>query len=777
MTNAEQVPDRDHPCTRRDFLHGAACAISAALASWFAAGAHAATGGSSREQGGGPRENEVIEALLSRMTLAEKLGQMTQSRGRVSITDPHLPEGSEDQIRAGHIGSFLGIFGAVDTRRLQRIAVEESRLRIPLLFADDVIHGFRTIFPVPLAEAATFDVDAVENAARIAAVEATAHGLHWTFAPMVDVARDPRWGRIVEGSGEDSYLGSVLAAARVRGFQGRDLSADDTMLATAKHFAAYGAAEGGRDYNIAEVSQRTLRETYLPPFHAAVRAGVQAVMAAFNEVAGVPMHANQELIEGVLRSEWGFEGIVISDYTGVRELLAQGVAANPQAAGVLALRAGIDVDMVSGIYLHDVPEVVHAGRLPESAVDRAVLRLLRAKYRLGLFDDPYRYCDAGRERARTLTPEHRKAARDMARKSLVLLKNDGNTLPLSKHLHTIAVIGPLADDRRAMLGSWIAAGRAEDVVTPLEGIRAAVASGTRVLYAKGASVEGADSSGFADAERVAREADAVVLFVGEHHDMSGEARSRSSLDLPGVQEGLARTLKATGKPLVVVLFTGRPLSIAWLAQNVPSILLAWFPGVEAGHALADILFGADSPAGRLPVTFPRTVGQVPIYYNHKNTGRPPDWDDTRARPKDDKNTSRYVDVPPTPLYPFGHGLGYTTFSYQHLQLSADHISLGGTLEVQVEVTNTGNRAGDEVVQLYLHETVASITRPVKQLRGFRRIHLAPGERRKLTFELGPEDLAFYGLDLRPVVEPGSFTVMVGGSSTSLIEATFDVARA
>ena len=760
--------------TRRAFLYRAAWASTATLASWLTPRARAAARGSAATRDAHRSETEVVEALLARMTLEEKLGQLTQPRGLVSVTDSRSPEGTEEQIRAGLIGSLLGIRGAAATKRLQRIAVEESRLGIPLLFADDVIHGFRTIFPVPLAEAASFDVAAVESCARVAAVEATAHGVHWTFAPMVDIARDPRWGRIVEGSGEDPYLGSLLAAARVRGLQGNDLGADDTLLATAKHFVAYGAAEGGRDYNTAEVSERTLREIYLPPFHAAVKAGVQAVMAAFDEIAGVPMHANRELIWGVLRTEFGFDGIVISDYTGVRELIAHGVAADPQAAGVLALRAGIDIDMVSGIYLHDLPAAVRGGQVSQPDIDDAVRRVLRAKYRVGLFNDPYRYSDPTREQTRTLTPQHRKVARDMARRSLVLLKNDGNVLPLSKQLRTIAVIGPLADDQRSMLGSWNAAGRAEDVVTPLAGVRAAVAAGTRVLYAKGTSVAGTDSSGFAEAESLVREADAVLLCIGEQSDMSGEARSRSSLDIPGMQQALAKTLLASGKPLAVVLFAGRALSIPWLAEQAPSILLAWFPGVEAGHALADVIFGEESPAGRLPVTFPRSVGQVPIYYNHKNTGRPPDPDDNQDRQKPDKNTSRYFDLPPTPLYPFGHGLSYTTFHYADLRLSAQQLRPGGRLQVQVDVTNTGSRASDEVVQLYVHENAASVTPPVKQLRRLQRIHLRPAERRTVAFDLASDDLAFYGLELRPTVEPGKFTVLVGGSSVSLIEVTFEL---
>lgn len=711
-------------------------------------------------------ESEFVEALLARMTLEEKLGQLNQPRGRWGDTGPEVQEGGEDEIRTGRIGSYLGVHGADYTRRMQQIAVKESRLGIPLLFAHDVIHGFRTIFPVPLAEAASFDAEAVQEAARIGAIEGTAAGLHWTYAPMVDISRDPRWGRVVEGAGESPYLGSVMAAARVRGFQGEDLTATDTMLATAKHFVAYGAAEGGRDYNVAEVSEQTLHEVYLPPFKAAVDAGVQSVMAAFNEVAGVPMHAHGPLINGVLRDDWGFDGILVSDYTGVLELIKHGVAANREQAGILALKAGVDIDMVSNIYVGDLPDAVRAGRLDEALVDEAVWRVLRAKYRLGLFEDPYRYSDNAREREQILRPEFRAAAREVARKSLVLLKNENGALPLAKEAGTIAVIGPLADDKRVMLGGWAAAGRAEDAITPLEGIRSAVGDDAEVLHARGADVEGDDRSGFEEAVQLAGRADAVVLFLGEHHDMSAEAHNRTSLDLPGVQLDLVKAVHATGKPVVAVLFNGRPLSIEWLAGNVPAILVAWFPGVEAGNALADVLFGDYNPAGRLPMTFPRNVGQVPIYHDHKNTGRPPS--------KDDKYTSKYLDVDWTPLYPFGHGLSYTTFDYDDLRVEKPSIGVSGKQRVEVTVTNTGARAGDEVVQLYLRDDVASITRPVRMLRGFRRIHLDPGKSRTVEFELGQEDLSFPGPDMQPVVEPGTFTVFVGGSSVDLIETSFEV---
>jgi beta-glucosidase len=712
------------------------------------------------------RMDRMVDSILALMTIEEKLGQLNQPGGPGPTTGPAARAGTEDEVRAGNIGSFLGVRGAAHTRTLQRVAVEESRLKIPLLFAADVIHGHRTIFPVPLGEAASWDVEAVERAARIAATEATADGVTWTYAPMVDIARDPRWGRIVEGAGEDPYLGSLMAVARVRGFQGSDLAADNTMLSTAKHFAAYGAASAGRDYNPADVSEHTLREIYLPPFEAAVKAGAQSIMAAFNEISGVPMHAHRRLIRDVLRGEWGFDGVLVSDYTGVMELIRHGIAADSAAAGVLALRAGVDVDMVSRIYVRKLPSLVRDGTAPEALVDEAVRRVLRAKYKLGLFDDPYRYNDPERERARTLTRAHLAEARALARKSLVLLKNEGGALPLRKDLATIAVIGPLADDAQAMLGNWSAAGRAQDAVTVLAGIREAVSPRTRVLHAKGADYRGADTSGFAEAIRVARQADAAILLLGEHPSMSAEARNRTALDLPGVQQQLAQRIRATGKPAVVVLMSGRPLSTPWLADSISAIIEAWFPGVQAGPAIADVLFGDYSPSGKLPVTVPRSVGQVPIFYNHKNTGRPPS--------AKDQYTSQYIDVHWTPLFPFGHGLSYTTFSYDRLRLSAPRIRATDSIVVSVDVTNTGSRAGDEVVQLYLRDDVATLTRPIKELRGFRRITLARGERRTVTFALDRDDLEFLGPQMKRIVEPGWFTVYVGTSSTDVLEARFEV---
>ena len=697
-----------------------------------------------------------IDALIARMTLAEKLGQLVQARGERNDTGPYVPAGSEADVRAGRVGSFLSVYGAETTRRLQRVAVEETRLGIPLLFADDVIHGFRTIFPVPLGEAASFDPAAAEKAARIAAIEATANGLHWTYAPMVDMARDPRWGRVVEGAGEDVELACRFAEARVRGFQGRRLSDPDALLATAKHFVAYGAVEGGRDYDVADVSARRLAEYHYPPFRAALAAGAGSVMVAFNEVNGVPMHANRELLRGVLRGDWHFEGLIVSDYTGIRELVAHGVAANDVDAGVLAMEAGVDVDMVSGIYTGALPAAVAEGRLDVGLVDTAVRRVLEAKAALGLFEAPYRNCDPARAKRETLRREHRAVARDLARKSFVLLQNQGQLLPLSKALRTVAVIGPLADDRRSMLGSWAPTGVAADAITPREGIQAALGAAVRVLHGAGGE----------EALAAARAADAIILCLGENWDMSGEARSRVLLDLAPEQQLLAAAVLALGKPVATVIFAGRPLTIGPLVERAPAILWAWYPGVEAGPALADILFGDVSPSGRFPISFPRHVGQIPIHYDHRSTGRPAS--------ETERNSSKYVDAPWTPLYPFGHGLTYSPVRYEMLQRSSERISRDQQLEAEFWIVNEGRHPVEEVVQLYLRDDVASTTRPVKALKRFARIPIMPGERKQVRFTLDSTDFELLDANLDSVVETGSFTLSIGGSSNTVLEAQFIV---
>lgn len=699
-----------------------------------------------------------IDALLGKMTLEEKLGQLQQLDGDADGTYRAEHPG---MIQAGTLGSTLNVRGARRTNELQRIAMEKSRLKIPFLFAFDVIHGYRTIFPVPLGEASSWDPRAAELSARIAACEASAAGVRWTFAPMVDIARDPRWGRIVEGAGEDPYLGSVLAAARVRGFQGKDLSAPDAVAACAKHWVAYGAAMAGRDYNSTDVSERTLREIYFPPFQAALRAGCATVMSAFNDLNGVPTSGNPWTLTDVLRREWKWDGVVVSDYTAVAELIPHGLAADGAEAAAYALLAGVDVEMVSRLMAAHIPKLVKWGLVNEPAVDEAVRRVLRLKMRLGLFERPY--TDESREASMILAKDHLTAARVIAGRSMVLLRNEGGVLPLSPE-RSVAVIGALADDPKAPLGSWIGDGRSEDTVTLLRGLREGTTA--RVTHAAGWDREGqVTPASLAQALEVARQAETVVIVAGEHQDMSGEASSRSSLDLPGDQARAIRSLKALGRPTVLVLMNGRPLTLGSLADEMPAILEIWYPGTEAGHALADVLFGQVNPSAKLPVTWPRNVGQIPLFYNQRNTGRPPGAE---------KYTSKYLDVPVTPQWPFGHGLSYTTFVLSDLRLSSATMDESETLTVTARVRNTGKRAGDEIVQLYLRDVAASVTRPVRELKGFQRVSLKPGEEKTVRFEIGREQLQFLDRSLKPVVEPGQFRVWVGQSSEGGLEGSFVV---
>jgi beta-glucosidase len=698
------------------------------------------------------------------MTLEEKLGQLQQLDGHA---DGRFKDEHPEMVRKGQLGSTLNVRGARNTNELQRIAVEQTRLKIPMIFGFDVIHGYRTIFPIPLGEAATWDPLTAERGAAIAAKEARAAGVHWTFAPMVDIARDPRWGRIAEGSGEDPFLGSAMAAARVRGFQGHDYSAADKVVACAKHWVAYGAAEGGRDYNTTDVSERTLREVYFPPFKAAVDAGVGTFMSAFNDLNGVPTSANSFTLTTVLRGEWKFEGFVVSDYESVKELINHGIAANEKEAVAAGLNAGVDMEMVSRLYNKHAAELVSGRQVSARTIDEAVRRILRIKFRLGLFEKPF--ADEARERNSIFLPEHLAVAREAAARSLVLLKNDRQVLPLSKSIKTIAVIGPLADSQKDVIGSWTGDGKPEDAVTLLAGIKSKVSPQTIVRYAKGCEVNDDSTAGFDQAIRIARDSDVAIVAVGESAEMSGEAASRSSLDLPGRQLDLVKAIQATGKPVVVVLMNGRPLSISWVAANVSSIMETWFAGSQAGNAIADVLFGDVNPGGKLPVTFPRTVGQVPLYYNYKNTGRPPD--------AKNKYTSKYLGEPWTPLFPFGYGLSYTKFRFTNLRLSSQQIAPTGSLKISVEVENVGARAGDEVVQLYVRDLAASVSRPVKELKGFQRITLQPGEKKGVELMLTPAQLGFYNREMRFVVEPGWFKVMVGPNSEELIEAKFVVTGA
>lgn len=692
-----------------------------------------------------------IRDLISRMGLEEKVGQMNQLSG------PN--EAYKDLIRQGKVGSLLNVVGADKCNEFQKVAVEESRLGIPLLFGFDVIHGYRTIFPIPLGLASSWDPDLVRKAAGIAAAEARADGVNWTFAPMVDIARDPRWGRIAEGAGEDPYLGSAMARAAVEGFQGNDLSDPRRLAACAKHYVGYGAAEGGRDYNTTDMSERTLREVYLPPFKASVEAGVSTIMSAFNDLCGIPASANRFTIRGILKGEWGFQGFVVSDWNAIGELINHGLVPDRKGAAREALLAGVDMDMCSNCYVEELCGLVREGVVPEELVDEAVRRILRIKFMLGLFENPY--IDPDRAVSLILCEEHIEAARDIARRSMVLLKNQGDLLPLRKDLNTIAVIGPFADNREDLLGCWSGLGRPEDVITLLEGIKRKVLPSTDVLFS--------DGSDRKEAVAIAERADVVLLALGEQASRSGEGGSVSTLDLPKDQEDLAKAIYDVGKPVVLVLFSGRPLSITWMAEAIPAILEAWYPGIQGGNAIADILFGDYNPSGKLPVSFPRTVGQIPIYYNHKNTGRPPEeWN---------RFTSKYIDIPSTPLFPFGYGLSYTRFEYRDLRITPERVPLGGRLSVSVEVANVGSREGEEVVQIYIRDVAASVTRPVKELRGFKKFFLRPGERERVEFEIHPDMLEFYGRDMRPVVEPGIFKVWVGPSSVEGLEGEFELVEA
>jgi len=709
-----------------------------------------------------PAMRAFVDALIAKMTLAEKIGQLTLLTSDWVSTGPTLRAGYKEDVAAGKVGSIFNAHSVAYTRELQKLAVEGTRLKIPLLFGYDVIHGHRTMFPISLGEAASWDMEAIEKSARIAATEAAAEGLHWTYAPMVDISRDPRWGRMSEGAGEDVYLGSRIAEARVRGFQGKRIGDTDAVLATVKHFAAYGAAQAGRDYSTTDMSERELRDTYLPPFKAAIDAGAATIMTSFNELDGVPASANSFLLTDVLRKEWGFKGFVVTDYTSINEMIPHGYSKDEKQAGEQSINAGVDMDMQGAVYLNHLARSVAEGKVSMATVDAAVRRVLDMKYRLGLFQDPYRFSDARREKADVMTPAFLAASRDVARKSIVLLKNDGDVLPLAASAKKIALIGPLADSKADMIGSWAGQGSRERPVSLLEGIRARAGKNATVSYAKGASYQFADADktdGFAEAMAAAADADVIVAAMGEHWDMTGEAASRTDLNLPGNQEALLRQLKTLGKPIVLVLLSGRPNTVSWAADNVDAIMEAWYPGTMAGTAVADVLFGDYNPSGKLPVTFPRSVGQVPIFYNGKNTGRP-----FSADKADQKYLSRYLDSPNTPQWVFGHGLSYTTFGYSPVTLDKAAIRPGETLTASVTLTNTGRRAGTEMVQLYTRDLVGSVTRPVKELKGFQKVTLKPGESRRVTFRISDRDLAFHRADMSYGAEPGDFTLGIGGSS-------------
>jgi beta-glucosidase len=707
-----------------------------------------------------------IDSLLALMTPAEKIGQLNLVGVDWTTRWNAISQRQRDMVRAGRLGGVLNAVGFEPTADLQHIAMEKSRLKIPLLFGLDVIHGFRTVFPIPLAEASTWDPELIEKASRVAATEASAAGINWTFAPMVDIARDPRWGRIAEGSGEDPFLGSVMAAARVRGFQGESLKDPTSLLACPKHYVAYGGAEAGRDYNTVDISERTLRETYLPPFKAAVEAGAGSLMSAFNEIGGVPSSANAHTLTEILRGEWGFDGFVVSDWTAIAELIPHGIARDSTEAGIRALTAGVDMDMASLIYEQYLPAPISQRTLSAKILDDAVRRVLRTKFKLGLFDNPFRHGSPEREKSAILTQENIELARRIACESIVLLKNEKKLLPLSKNLETIAVLGPLSDDGTQPLGPWSGLGKKEEVITALQGIRESAASKSVILTSRGCDVTGDSRSGFDEARELARRADVAIVVLGETAAMSGEAASRSNIGLPGMQEEFLKAICETGTPVVLVLMNGRPLAIQWEANNVQAILETWFLGVQTGKAIADVIFGDVNPSAKLPVTFPRSVGQIPVYYNHKNTGRP--------FGEDNEYTSKYLDIPDTPLYPFGYGLSYTSFTYSRLRVVTPKVRRDDHLKISVDVTNSGDRKGDEVVQLYIRDDVASITRPVKELKGFERISLDPGQTRTVMFSIRVNQLGFYDASMKYVVEPGAFTVFVGGNSVQTLEEKFEV---
>jgi len=710
---------------------------------------------------------ERVDSVLSLMTLDEKIGQLNQLSygiGWGPTVKVSVPNEYKKLIKDGKVGSFLNAIGAEFTYELQKIAVNESRLKIPLIFGLDVIHGFKTTFPVPLGEAATWQPEILEMSAHYQALEAASAGIHWTFSPMVDIARDPRWGRIMEGSGEDPYLGSLMAAAHVRGYQG-DLS-DLNIIACVKHYAGYGGAEGGRDYNTVDLSERTFRDVYLPPYKAGVDAGALTIMASFNEIGGIPSSGSKYLLNDILRDEWGFKGFVVSDWNSIGEMVNHGFASDLKHAGEISLNAGLDMDMESRSYITHLKELVDEDKVDEDLIDESVKRILRIKFMLGLFDDSFRYCNKDREEKNIMTNDIKIASLEVAKRSFVLLKNEKNILPLKKDYKKIAVIGPLANSKEDPIGGWGALGIPEDVTSVLEGFKKCVDKKTEVFYSEGCKIDDKFTTGFKEAVKIAKKSDVIILCLGESRDMSGEACSRSTLDLPGVQEELAKELFKTGKPIVVVLMNGRPLSINWLNENVPAILETWFPGTMAGDAVAKVLFGDYNPSGKLPVTFPRTVGQVPIYYNHKNTGRPGDLNN--------HYTSKYLDLPLTPLYPFGYGLSYTTFSYDDLNLSTNKITNEDSIIVSVKVKNTGNYDGEEVVQMYVQDLVGSVTRPVKELKGFKKVMLKRGEEKTVSFTINEKDLRFTAADMKFKSEPGLFKVYIGTNSVDVLESQFEL---
>ena len=710
-----------------------------------------------------------VDSLMKLMTLQEKIGQTVMYSGSWDQTGPIVGTDNGRYIREGNLGAMLNAFTVKGTRDLQKIAIEESRLGIPLLFGYDVIHGHRTIFPINLGMSCSWDLNMVEESSRIAAEEASAEGLHWTFAPMVDISREPRWGRISEGAGEDVYLGSQIAKAYVKGFQGDDLSQPNTILACAKHYVAYGAAQAGRDYHTVNMGEGELRNVYLPPFKATVDAGVETFMSAFNELNGVPTSGNKFTLRDILRDEWNFKGFVVSDYTSINELVPHGFAKDSIDAARIGMNAGVDMDMVGKLYHHFLKNLVEEGQVPERYVDDACRRILLAKYKLGLFEDPYRYIDEERENTTKYKPEFLAKAREIAAASSVLLQNNREALPLSKSTKKIAFIGPLIKDEYDILGNWAAKGdRQGKAVSVFEGVSEYLKS-NQILYAKGCDILKDDESGFAEAISVSKQAEEIVLVMGEGHHMSGEAASRTNLKIPGLQPKLIKKIREANpdKKITLVIMNGRPLNLSEEVGLVDAILEVWFPGTMGGAATADLLFGEVNPSGKLSVTFPRNVGQVPIYYNMKNTGRPI----PETNPKEDYK-SNYIDVPNSPLFSFGYGLSYTQFTYSNLTLSSKTLNANGTLEASVTITNSGNMDGHEIAQLYIHDKVGSVTRPVKELKGFEKIFLKKGESKKVSFSISMEDLKFYNSDMIFGVEPGEFEIAIAPNSEFKFNTSF-----
>jgi beta-glucosidase len=728
--------------------------------------------------------NTFIDALMKKMTLEEKIGQLNLVTPGGVVTGSVVSKDVDTKIRNGQVGGLFGITGPDKIRQAQDIAVKNSRLHIPLIFGLDVIHGHKTIFPIPLGLSASWDTAMIKHSAHIAANEATADALNWVFSPMVDIARDPRWGRIAEGSGEDPFLGSQIAKVMVEGYQGNDLSKDSTVMACVKHYALYGAAEAGREYNTVDMSKVKMYNEYLPPYKAAVDAGVGSVMSSFNTVDGIPASANKFLLTDVLRNQWEFKGLVVSDYTSISEMVNHGIG-DLQTVSAKSLNAGMDMDMVSEGFLNTLKKSLQEGKVTLQKIDDACRKVLEAKYKLGLFEDPYRYCNEQKEKTEIMSEANLKAARDIAERSFVLLKNNDNVLPLKKS-GTIALIGPLADNKRNMLGTWSVSGDPAKSVTIMQGIKNVAGSNVNILYAKGANISDdtmlikrvnvfgteidvdkrSPQEMIDEAVQTANKADVVVAVLGEAADMTGESSSMSNIGLQESQKNLLKALVKTGKPIVLLLMNGRPMTLTWEAENVPAILDTWFGGTEAGNAVADVLFGDYNPSGKITASFPRNVGQIPIYYNHLNTGRP-------FTPGDSpKFKSDYLDVSNDPLYPFGYGLSYTTFSYSDITLSNKNLKAGGKIMASVNITNTGTRKGKETVQMYTRQMVGSIARPVKELKGFQQIVLEPGETKKVTFPISVDDLKFYNSDLKYVYERGAFKVFIGTNSRDVKEADF-----